>query len=259
MSSPAELAADSVGRIAREALTQGEGEVCAVYRRSFYALFPGGRYACVGEPSLGHGPLNALVASLVLPAVGQRVRVSTVHAQLWTAPMFSVSGPPAIQALQDAARGRVPQEGLGGLVAGKHNAVATHAQPALEALEHWLVGNTLEQDAERLIGLGPGLTPSGDDYLGGMLIGLRACGRDAQAQSLWRWLEPRLSGRTSAISAAHLAAAAQGEAHEALHECLRKLYGSERSWEEVLAALGAVGHCSGWDGLAGVHAVLRHA
>lgn len=257
MSSRVELAAESVGRAAREALQQGEGEVCAAYRRSFYARFAGERYACVGERSLGHGPLNAIVASLVLPAVGERVRIATEHAGLWTAPAFAAAGAPAIEALQQAARQNVPQEGLGGLIVGEHNAVAIHAQPALEALERWLVGHTLERETERLIGLGPGLTPSGDDYLGGMLLALRTCGREAQAQALWRWLEPRLAGRTSAISAAHLAAAAQGEAHEALHECLRKLYGSERSWQDVLSALSAVGHCSGWDGLAGAHAVLR--
>ena len=100
-----------------------------------------------------------------------------------------------------------------------------------------------------LIGLGPGLTPSWDDYLGGALIGLQALGRARQAESLWRWLEPRLAARTSALSAAHLAAAAAGQGHEALHEVL--------NGSPALDKLDAVGHCSGWDALAGAVAVLR--
>jgi hypothetical protein len=248
-----------IGRFAREAAALGEGTVCALFRRSFYLRFPGERYACVGDPALGRGPLNALVPQFEMPSAGERVALSVAGAALWRPPVITVAAAPAIAALQRAASDRVPEEGLGCLILGKHNAVAMHAQPALEALERWLVGNTLEQDAERLIGLGPGLTPSGDDYLGGMLVALRLCARASQAQSLWRWLEPRLGGRTSAISAAHLAAAAEGEAHEALHECLATLLGGERPWESVLQALDGVGHCSGWDALAGALAVLRIA
>ena len=249
-----------VGRFAREAAALGEGTVCALFRRSFYLQVPGERYACVGDPALGRGPLNALASQFnVPPRVGERIALSVAGATLWRPAPITASGPPAIEGLQRAAADRLPEEGLGCLIVGKHNAVAMHAQPALEALERWLVGNTLEQDAEGLIGLGPGLTPSGDDYLGGMLVALRLCGRAAQAESLWRWLEPRLGAKTSAISTAHLAAAAEGEAHEALHESLRTLLGGERAWPEVLDALDGVGHCSGWDALAGALAVLRIA
>lgn len=259
MSCPASLVAETAGRFAQQALALGEGEVCASYRRSFYLRFPGERYACVGERALGRGPLNALVPGFELPALGARVRVSVAHARPWTPPAFAASGAPALAALRDEARPRLPREGLACLIVGEHNALAIHAQPALEAIDRWLVGHALDQDAGRLIGLGPGLTPSGDDYLGGVLLALRLSAREAQAQSLWRWLSPRLAAATSPISAAHLAAAAEGEAHEALHECLRKLFGSERSWDEALGALDAVGHSSGWDGLAGAIAVLRAA
>ena len=109
---------------------------------------------------------------------------------------------------------------------------------------------------QTLIGLGPGLTPSGDDYLGGVLIALHYFGRRPQAQGLWRWLEPRLA-RTSAISGAHLAAAAAGEGHEALHRCLEALCSRAADWTAALAALDGVGHCSGWDSLAGVVAVAK--
>jgi hypothetical protein len=248
------LTAELVGRFAREAIAAGEGEVCALLHHGFYLRFPGERYACAGGRALGCGPLNALVGAFAAPRLGQRIAIDGRGATLWTPPAFARPGPPALAALERAASGRVPREGLGCLVGGALNGVATHAQPALEALERWLAGNALERDAEALIGLGPGFTPSGDDFLGGMLVALRA---GSQAQSLWRWLEPRLAGRTSAISAAHLAAAAEGEAHEALHACVELLLGGAGRWSDALDRLDRVGHFSGWDALAGVAAVVR--
>lgn len=236
------------GRFAREALEAGEGQVCAVFRRSFYLRTDSGRYACVGDRSLGNGPLNVLVPDLMLPRMEERVAVSLAHAAAWQPPA-PVPGQPNFDELTRQAKGRVPAEGLGCLIVGIHNGLSGHAQPALDALERWLAGNALDIEVEGLIGLGPGLTPSGDDYLGGMLIALRLGGRAMQADGLWRWLEPRLEGRTSTLSAAHLAAAAAGEAHEALHAVL--------NGTSSLEALDAVGHTSGWDAFAGAAAVIR--
>jgi hypothetical protein len=257
MSLAREVSAQVIGRAARDAAAPGDGEVCALFRRSFYVRFPGARYVCIGEASLGRGPLNALVADFALPAMGERLRLSSARAELWTPAVFATRTPPAIRELQEAARNCVPEEGLACLVLGRANALARHARPALEALDRWLVGEPLADDAELLIGLGPGLTPSGDDYLGGMLVALRLWSLPAQAAALWDWLGPKLAARTSEISAAHLAAASQGEAHEALHESLRRLVVHSRPWSDVLGTLSAVGHCSGWDGLAGALAVLR--
>lgn len=243
------LQAELAGRFAIEALGAGVGEVCAVFRRSFYLRCPGERYACVGDISLGRGPLNALVAQFSMPAMDEQVVVSTEGVQTWSPPPH-VPGFPKLDALRDAAKNHIPAQGLGSLVLGAHNALSGHAQPALDALDRWLVGNALANEAEQLIGLGPGLTPSGDDYLGGMLVALRLTGRGVQADGLWRWLQPRLKERTSAISAAHLGAAAAGEAHEALHDVL--------NGELDLEKLDAVGHCSGWDSLAGAVAVLKN-
>lgn len=245
-----------VGRFAARAAALGEGEVCAVFRRSFYLRFPGERYVCAGDSSLGCGPLNAIIEELRLPAIGEPATLASEGAETWAPPRLARPAMPDIGPLRNAARGRVPQEGLGSLVLEQHNALSGHAQPALDALDRWLVGNSLDEDAAMLIGLGPGLTPSGDDYLGGMLIALHQLGRDAQARSLWRWLTPRLP-RTSAISGAHLAAAADGEGHEALHQCLMALCTPGADWTRALDRLDTVGHCSGWDSLAGVVAVAK--
>jgi hypothetical protein len=252
------FAASVAGRFAREALAAGEGEVCAVFRRSFYLRFEN-KFACIGDASLGRGPLNALVADFSEPSLGSTVSVSIDTAQRWE-PATRGNGRLNIEALRACLDGHVPEEGLGCVILGVHNPLAMHAQPALEALDRWLAGNALGPEAAQLIGLGPGLTPSGDDYLGGVLVALRWVGRGAQADSLWRWLEPRLAGATAELSAAHLAAAAAGEAHEALHGLLEDL----SAWETpdlnpALGRLDAVGHSSGWDALAGSVAVANTA
>ena len=235
-------------RIAGHFAPRGEGEVCAVFKRSFYLRFDAGgasRFACVGDESIGNGPLNAIVGEFSLPSLGEKM--SLAADRTWQPQRRA--GQVDLAALREAARERVPAEGLGCLVAGMHNALSAHAQPALDAIDEWIAGHSLDARAVPLIGLGPGLTPAGDDYLGGVMVALHLLDRPSQAASLWRWLEPKLAARTSAISAAHLAAAATGEAHEALHDVL--------GGNPDLDALDAVGHGSGWDALAGSVAVLQ--
>lgn len=244
----------SLGRFAEEAASHGEGEVRAVLRTSAYLRFAGERYACMGDASLGDGPLNAIVEAFALPALGERFELEVHGARRWTAPALPPDATPDLEALRNAARARVPREGLGGLVVDAHNALSGHAQPALDALERWLVGNALDDEAEMLIGLGPGFTPAGDNYLCGVLVALNQFQRSAQASALWRWLKRRVA-KTSAISRAHLAAAANGEAHEALHLCLRGLCEPDAEWPRLLDRLDRV--TGGWDALGGAAAILK--
>lgn len=101
-----------------------------------------------------------------------------------------------------------------------------------------------------LAGLGPGLTPAGDDYLAGVLLGLRAI----------PWRPPRMSsavlraaaGRTSELSTALLAAAARGEAALPWHGLVQALVRSDppraRCWTDRIARIG---HSSGTWSLTG--------
>jgi hypothetical protein len=258
-----------VGLFARDALAGGDGRVCAVFRRSLYLAFPGGRYACIGERSLGRGPLNALVSDwqpFASLAPGDRFGISPQGAKLWqpARPGRSVTGPQLadrVRELAGKAAARAASDGLGRAIARCDTPLLRSARPAMTALDRWLAATRpapVPRQTAALIGLGPGLTPSGDDYLTGMLVALRSLGRTALAVALWRWLAPRLPGGTSEISRAHLVAAAQGEAHEALHACLGELLGARApQWERRLAQLARVGHCSGWDALAGTLAVAR--
>ncbi len=130
------------------------------------------------------------------------------------------------------------------------------AWPAISSLADWLAsgGNAPPPEAaEILIGLGPGLTPSGDDLVGGAMIALRALGRLGIASRLAAWALPLARQRTGAISAAHLACAASGEGSSALHDLIAALLTpGAPGLAEALTALAAIGHSSGWDALAGV-------
>jgi hypothetical protein len=258
------------GRFAHAALSSGPGEVCAVFRRSVYLRYAKDRYACLGDATLGRGPLNALVAdagALGSLALGAQIRIPGG----WPQPSPPRRRRRALQprALADnlrslalAARSRAREQGLGRSIAGGDAPLLRHARPALQALDDWLARGfgRVPAAVHALLGLGPGLTPSGDDYLGGALVALRALGEDAAAGALWRAIRARAAGRTHAISLAHLSAAAAGEAHEAVHGCLEELLAPRAArWEAPLARLDRVGHCSGWDGLAGAVAVARRA
>ena len=264
------IAVRECGRFARAALARGPGEVCAVFRRSLYLRLPGGAYVCLGDATLGRGPLNARVVdpeALRGLKIGDAAAAGLRGARLWRPRDVGRRAAPSelrrnLQRLRHAATRHPAAQGLGGALVGARSPLLEHATPALRALDAWLARprEPVPARARRLIGLGPGLTPSGDDYFGGLLLGLRASGRRGAAAELWRWLEPRARRRTSAISFAHLAAAAQGEAHEALHACVAALFGAPPArWRRLLERLDAVGHSSGRDGLAGVVAVARHA
>jgi len=118
-------------------------------------------------------------------------------------------------------------------------------------------------DAARLVpllGLGPGLTPSGDDVLGGALVALHLLGLDDLRDRIWSVLRPAAWSRTNEISRAHLAAAAAGYGSAALHALLADVItGNATALEAKIATVAATGHSSGWDALAGAMVVLRAA
>ncbi|MFC7649684.1 DUF2877 domain-containing protein [Streptosporangium lutulentum] len=107
--------------------------------------------------------------------------------------------------------------------------------------------------AEQLVGLGPGLTPSGDDVLAGLLVALRHLGTAAGAgRAVWLadWLAAAVTfdarGRTTPISATLLHCAARGEASGEVLAVLRGLAGRQ-SLEPALHRLLQLGHTSGAD------------
>jgi hypothetical protein len=126
---------------------------------------------------------------------------------------------------------------------------------AIEDIARWIAACAGDPpgSAEILIGLGPGLTPSGDDLVGGILVALHALGEADRAMRLGAWALALAETGTNRISLAHLRCAAAGEGAEALHLALAAL-GSPGTpgLGEAVRRLAAIGHSSGLDALAGV-------
>ncbi|WP_169949490.1 DUF2877 domain-containing protein [Microbispora sp. H11081] len=131
-----------------------------------------------------------------------------------------------------------------------------------------LAGSLLESitAAERLIGLGPGLTPSGDDMLAGLLVALRRLGAAADVpRAVWLadWLAAAVTydarSRTTPVSATLLHCAARGEASPEVTAVLRGVAGHQ-PLEPAVRRLLRLGHTSGadlaWGVQIGLSAVL---
>jgi hypothetical protein len=274
-------AARSIGVTAAAALAAGptSAEVAAVFARALYLRLDTG-WLCIGPPGLGDGPLNVLCA---LPdgldwrqqglqpnvAIDDRcIRLAPNHLLAWRdAPVWQPPTPGAWRreslrrGLDALVRGATsPVEGLGLFLHDEpqpDTRESRKAAPAVASLCHWLADDG-HAAVQGLIGLGPGLTPSGDDFLGGAMIALRATGDGDRADALWRMIEPTLATRTVAVSAAHLCAAAAGHGSAALHDALNALLADDSDkLADAVVRLDRIGHCSGWDALAGVATALR--
>jgi Protein of unknown function (DUF2877) len=259
-------------------------QVAAMFARSLH-LEADGDFLCLGDPSIGRGPLNAIVSGdawaalgRMVPPVGSSVlidrrsiriagaAIDRTGAALWhPAPWPTAPSPrrmaEAVDELAQLCITGAPEDGLARVVlvraAGPGSALARVARSRVDRLRAWLDGCGAAPPID-LLGLGPGLTPSGDDVLCGALVALRAVGRSGAADRLAATVAVAAPTATSPLSGAFLRAAAEGLGAEPLHEIIRELLSGRT---EVLArrleALGAIGHTSGWDALAGAVLVLQ--
>jgi hypothetical protein len=281
------------GALAERACRRGgRAEVAAVFDRSFY-LRAGAMFLCVGTPAIGNGPLT-LVADVGDGAdaarfselglrPGQPAELSArsividgaitfglSEREPWRPPAWP-SVPPdgglvaACAALARRAAAEAPAEGFARVVFGGAEQDATSlarmARPRIadfaSSLSPVVRGDRddLDRDAvRRLIGLGPGLTPSGDDFLCGALAFLDACGI-TQAHAALARAVIEAAALTSPLSACFLRAAADRNIGEYLHRAVASLIAGDI--DAAIAAARRIGHSSGWDMLAGAATTLR--
>ncbi len=270
----------------------GTGHIAAVFARAIYLRTPRG-WACAGPPGLGSGPLNLLCDSSAMDWTARGLRpggaigigekaidlgrglvLALDGARVWrpaqSGPWSRESLGQGLRALDQLTAAALPEAGLATFL--RHPAAAAspearQAAPSVAILRAWLRGppepNALPphlvlEAATRLLGLGPGLTPSGDDFLGGLLIALRLLNRGALGARLWTGLEAVAARRSLELSVAHLCAAAAGRGSAALHAALNALVtGRADDLPAVLERIEAIGHTSGWDALAGAVTALR--
>ena len=111
----------------------------------------------------------------------------------------------------------------------------------------------------RLLGVGPGLTPAGDDVLAGLLVGLWSFGQ--RAEPLRLAVLAGLAAGTTDLSAALLRCAVRGESIPQVNQLLRTMSGS--AWQgrldHAMDELARVGHTSGMALATGVLAAATMA
>lgn len=289
---PYSISITTMGPVARRAIDRmGPGRVAAVFDRSFY-IECGDSFVCIGVPELTPGPLTALAAvpdgmnwaasgirvdARVVGAdgvlmVGNGFRFDTRSAQRWSpspAPNRT-SVIATMDAILSDLRVLAPMDGLAPILlheagSGSTSPILNLAMPAHRRMSDWVrqvaVGVDVpppEESVCRLLGLGPGLTPSGDDYLGGTMIALRAFGCGQAVKRLFEIIGREAPRRTNRISAAHLAAAREGWGAAPLHDMLNRLIAkADAPLSSLICDVDRIGHTSGWDALTGILTVVQ--
>jgi Protein of unknown function (DUF2877) len=160
------------------------------------------------------------------------------------------------------ARGQLARHRLGlaghAAAAAASDLIARHARVLCLGLR----GGDVEAActaAKGLVGLGPGLTPSGDDFLVGFFAVLHLPGSPGEAfTSVCLAVLSDVERRTNAISAAALKAAAHGRVRASLHALIGELVAGEGvRVEAAMARVLAIGSSSGADIAGGLLAGFR--
>ena len=117
--------------------------------------------------------------------------------------------------------------------------------------------------AEYLIGLGPGLTPSGDDFVGGLVFMSRHLNSAYPDTGLWQGgdiggLLAFSESMTTPISHALLTDLTEGQSHAALHDLADALFSGTEGFDATghVRRVMQIGQSSGWDMLTGMLAGL---
>ncbi len=155
----------------------------------------------------------------------------------------------------------VKSAGFGGLLAGvplifplSHRADAAIALAQACADDDTTIFTTA---ATRLLGVGAGITPSGDDFVGGALFAQRLVASSHDWDAVSASIITNAAERTHIISRALLADLTRGASYAPLHALAAALVQDDT--DAALAAareLITIGHSSGWDMLAGFTAGL---
>jgi hypothetical protein len=265
-------------------------EVAAVFGRSFH-LRCGDLFVCVGEPAIGNGPLTLIADMAAAPRSlyqGQPARIAESRIAIgavaftceWSEPWLPspwprAAAPDLLAQVRDAvvhrAATEAPAEGFGRAIADTNvtdEAFARVARRRLARLRLWLVervaarsapANALAEAVRDLVGLGPGLTPSGDDVLIGALALLDAlagdhAGAGTMRKNLARAVADVPPALTSPLSRCFLRVAAAGHIGERLHAAVSSCVAGDA--DTAIAAIRDVGQTSGWDMMAGIVAAL---
>ncbi len=249
----------SIGVKARAALERSGGAAAPL------AAFPDAPYYdAAGEIVWVGSRLPAMHPRAVVTAMpvarGEVARFGALPGEAWS-PRLPAPSRGIVESAQRLAR-RIAElgepRGFGAVLAGATPAfpldlavLRVHAlAAAYRADDH----DAVRRASRTLLGLGGGLTPSGDDLVGGALFGRLLVAADA---ARWRAIGAELAVEalraSHVISAALLADLAAGASFAPLHATAEALArGDDGAALESAGVLAALGHSSGWDMLTGL-------
>jgi hypothetical protein len=280
------LAADSVGAFVPR---NAGGSVHSVFRRACNIETRDGGLVTLLAPELGNLPRgirctlpgdllaarlragqHAMIEDAALHVPAARLRVDFSRAPVWccepaTIDVRNAATGEALHRLRALLARHTPAAGFAPLLFGTGGARTAWDRAVGARLGETLPRLTsalLEQDAgrfaaalARLIGAGVGLTPSGDDFIVGLLAALwsRTGTEAAIAALLDELVSPfaRLASRTDVVSRQQLDDAVHGRFAQRLIDVLRALAQQRDATGPVELAL-ASGHSSGADTLSGL-------
>lgn len=232
------------------------GRVLASFRSVCDLVTDAGEVVALVWNEIGNGPLNVVLgaAPAVLPAVGTRFVVR--DGRLIAGDLEIALGQAILwEARPDWARLRSRRERI--VAAAARPSIAGLDEPrllqqagpavvaaALKFQDAWRSGEraALQAAIGDLCGLGPGLTPAGDDWLAGWLLGRHLAPDQTELAGLSGSIVAAAAGRTTTLARAFLACAAAGEADEAWHELLAALAGESAAQRIGRAVACILGH-----------------
>lgn len=283
------------GAIAGACLAPGQrGEVLAAFSKALYLLTEAGElFWIVTDDTPMHQrcaqlatPLVELLAGSSFHVEDQRLTIDpgficdVGHASLWSAPSFDPNRVLEVTQLPahihsffsnlDLSQARGFGTFIRQILALARNEsidpASAFADPVLRFAHPFVLDMAracldrqplrITKNADALIGLGAGLTPSGDDFLGGLLFAVTILQAAYPDSSFLKHSIPieAYRSRTHLIGFTLLRDLASGQAVAPLHRIINDLLSGEplESLYPFIRQLTQIGHSTGWDMLAGL-------
>jgi len=257
----------SIGRPLLESLEKKPftGYVAGIYRHSCNIIGDDGRLITLALPSVGNGPFSILIevqtpflsitpkthvrAGRYGLTVGNMLFIHLDRVDCWVPRLLQFPRSFHLKAssaelLNDYTQWPEPLNGISTnkIVRDKLIARAMELQQALSN------GNSVKRAVLFLAGLGFGLTPSGDDYLLGVMASLWLTRNTSSLEEIAQLA----CKKTTSLSAAFLKAASKGEFAECWHRLALAILSQEtKPVQEAISEFAQIGAYSGRDALSG--------
>jgi hypothetical protein len=255
----------AIGCAAHAALQRSSGIITAVadLRLGSYAQ-AAGELVWIGR-SLAMHPRAILIEGRWDSSSTMRLRTGTLEPWCPNPPMFDADAAARVRRRCADLHGDIAKigdpRGFAAMLTGGRPAFPLDraASKALQLARGLRADSAKEayESALPLLGLGCGLTPSGDDLVGAALFARLAIPGSRSRKAEWRQVAAKLAdaaqGRTSSISATLFGDLVAGRTFLPLHRLAETLADDEDPEAAIEAArsLVKIGNSSGWDMLAG--------